>query len=225
MASKKQTAKKTDEEDKISIKRVRVCDVYKKGFKMYEFEGIYKEVLGTPSKGGIWILYGKDKNGKSWSALTLANYMRQFERVLYVSAEEGLDKPFIDAMKRAKIPANASNLKVTEYVPLEDLYVVLKKQRSAKFIVLDNMTVYDSELKKKQMLELKNAFPDKTFLIVAHEERNEPYTSGAMMAYKLAKIIMRVKGLTLFVSGRCPGGHLVIDEERAMLHHGTDILD
>jgi len=198
-------------------------NLYEKQFETYEFEGIFKEIFGTISKGGIWILYGKDKNGKSWASLIISNMMRKLVKVLYISAEEGTDLAFIKAMKRAKIPAKANNLTVIEYEPIEELYKRLKKQRAPRFVVIDNTTVYGSELKKQDMINLTRTFPKVTFLIVAHEERNKPYTASAVMAHKLAKIIMRVKGFSVFVSGRCPGGHILIDQEKAMLFHGTEI--
>lgn len=198
-------------------------NLYEKKFETYQFEGIFEEVFGIISKGGIWLLYGKDKNGKSTASLIISNIMRKMEKVLYISAEEGMDLAFIETMKRANVPSNASNFTVIEYEPLEDIYKRLKKQRAPKFVVVDNMTIYGTEVKKRDMMKLTKDFPDITFLIVAHEERNAPYTAAAVMAQKLAKIIMRVKGNSIFVSGRCPGGHLVINQEKAMLFHGSDI--
>jgi len=34
---------------------------------------------------------------------------------------------------------------------------------------------------------------------------------------------VRVQGLTGFVSGRVPGGALVVDEEQAALYHGQSV--
>lgn len=200
-------------------------NLYDKTFKLFEFEGIYKEVFGSPSRGGIWLIYGKDKNGKSWTSLILSRVFTKFGKVLYVSAEEGADVAFINAMARAKIAAKEKNINVIEYVPIEELYIILKRKRAPKVVVLDNTTIYKDELKGSGMTKLMHDFPNVTFLIVAHEERNKPYTSAAMMAHKLAKIIIRVQGLTMLVSGRCPGGRLAVDEEKALLYHGSEILN
>lgn len=199
-------------------------NLYDKTFTLYEFQGIYKDVLGTPSRGGIWLIYGKDKNGKSWTSLILARLFKEFGKVLYVSAEEGTDIAFVNAMARAKISAAEKNINVIEYEPFEMLYKRLRKKRAPKIVVLDNTTIYKDELKGRGVTKLIHDFPNVTFLIVAHEERNKPYTSAAMMAHKLAKIIIRVQGLTMLVSGRCPGGRLAVDENKAQLFHGLEIL-
>ena len=60
-------------------------------------------------------------------------------------------------------------------------------------------------------------------VLLAHMEKNEPYTATAKLAKKLAKIIIRVDGLTAFVSGRCPGGIITINEQTAQLYHGSKI--
>ena len=57
---------------------------------------------------------------------------------------------------------------------------------------------------------------------MAHEERNKPYTAAAIMASKLAKVLIRVQGLQLNVFGRVPGGVLKIDENKASLYYGSN---
>lgn len=200
-----------------------VQNLYDKKFKTFEFTGLWEEVFGCPSTTGIWLLYGKDKNGKTWGTLLITDYLSQFEKVLYVSAEEGTDMEFQAALKRANIDSNNKNIHFIEYEPLEDLKLRLSKHKSPKIVVIDNLTMYNDELKGKDIKELKQEFPNKLFILLAHEERNQPYTAAAQMAKKLAKVIMRVKGLAITVGGRVPGGNILIDIEKAMLYHGTEI--
>ncbi len=196
--------------------------IYRKKYKTFPFEGIYKKVFGTPSTSGIWILYGKEKNGKSWGALLLADYLTKFGRVLYVSAEEGTEMEFKEALKRAKIDGKNKKLQFMEYEPMEDLYKRLNStQRKPKVVFLDNLTVYNDELKASGIRKLKQDFPNILFVLIAHEERGKPYTASAAMAKKYAKVIIRVIGLQLFVSGRVPGGILNVDENKAILYHGS----
>ncbi|RWX03395.1 P-loop NTPase family protein [Flavobacterium cerinum] len=197
-----------------------VKNLYQKKFETFEFDGPWKEVFGNPSRSGIWLIYGKEKNGKTWGTLLLADYLSKFERVLYVSAEEGADMEFQRACQRAKID-KSSNMLIIEYEPIESLYKRLKTRKAPKIVVLDNLTMYNDELKASGIKKLKQDFPDTLFICVAHEERNKPYTAAATMASKLAKVIIRVQGLCLIVGGRVPGGNLNIDEEKAQLYHGT----
>lgn len=202
-----------------------VQNLYDKKFKTFEFTGLWEQVFGCPSTTGIWLLYGKDKNGKTWGTLLITDYLSQFEKVLYVSAEEGTDMEFQAALKRANIDSSNRNINFIEYEPLEDLKQRLSKHKSPKIVVIDNLTMYNDELKGKDIKELKQEFPNKLFILLAHEERNQPYTAAAQMAKKLAKVIMRVKGLAITVGGRVPGGNILIDIEKAMLYHGTEITN
>jgi KaiC/GvpD/RAD55 family RecA-like ATPase len=192
-------------------------------YKNFEFDGIWLLVLGVIAKGGFWLIYGNEKNGKTLFALKLAEYLTKFESVLYVSAEEGTGKEFQANAERAKLDPKVKRLKFIEYIDLETLKTKLRKRQSPKIVIIDNITVYVSELKNGQLYTLKEEFPNITFIFMAHEDKNEPYTSTAKLCKKLAKVIIRVVGLTAFVSGRCPGGQIVVDEQTAMLYHGSQI--
>lgn len=200
-----------------------VQNLYDKKFKTFDFTDTWETIFGKPSTTGIWLLYGKDKNGKTWGTLLIADYLSTFEKLLYVSAEEGTDMEFQAALKRANIDSSNKNIHFIEYEPFEDLKERLRKHKSAKIVIIDNLTMYSDEIKAKDVKELKQEFKNKLFIFLAHEERNEPYTAAAQMAKKLAKVIMRVKGLVISVGGRVPGGNLLIDKEKAMLYHGTEI--
>lgn len=199
-----------------------VSNIYKKQHETFPFTGFYKEVFGEPSTNGIWLVYGKEKNGKTWGTLLLADYISNFtNKVHYISAEEGTDKEFKDALKRAKIDGKNKRMQFTEYETIPELYKRLKKQRAPRVVVLDNATIYNDELKAGGLKKLKQDFPNTLFIILAHEERNKPYTAMAVLASKLAKVIVRVQGLQLHVFGRVPGGILNIDETNAVLYHGA----
>lgn len=187
----------------------------------YEFDGIWLDVIGTPSTHGIWLVYGAEKHGKTTLALMLSEYISKFAKTDYISAEEGMDYDFAQAVKRAQLNPNNRNLHFREYTPVEQLDVILGKRKAPKVMVLDNATIYHDELKGNRLKELLQRHQDKLFILVAHEERGEPYTSTAKLARKLAKVIIRVQGLQATVGGRCPGGIIHINEEKAELYHGT----
>lgn len=196
-------------------------NVFDKKFKTFAFDGVWLLVLGVQAISGIWLIYGKEKNGKTWATLLLAHYLSKFTKVLYISAEEGIGLNFQAALKRAKI-SHKANMLFVEYEPIEELYIRLKKRNAPKIVVLDNLTIYNEELKATGIKKLKQDFPNTLFICVAHEERNRPYTAAANMASKLADVIFRARGLRIEVGGRTPGGVLNIDEEKAQLFHGTD---
>ena len=202
-----------------------ITNVYSKKHHPFEFDGVWADVLGTPSRNGIWLIWGSAKNGKTWFALKLANYLSQHERTLYISAEEGTELEFVSNCKRAGITIDNKVLKVKGYTEILKLKELLDKRRPPKIVFLDNLTVYKEELKSGTLLKLIRKYDKTLFVILSHEDRGKPYPATAVLSERLAKVIVYVKGLTCFVSGRVPGGTLVIDETKAKLFHGNEIKE
>lgn len=198
-------------------------NVFNKKFSLFDFDDVFFDVMGNPPRQGIWLVYGNEKNGKTWFALLLAKYLAetQVDNVLYISAEEGLGSAFVASIKRAGINTK-TKIKFTEYVSADEIRDYLAKRGSAKIVFIDNLTVYSDEINNAEIKALKNDFPNVLFVYLAHEDKKEPYLSNGKLAKKLAEIIIRVVGLKATVSGRCTGGALVVDEEKAALFHGTN---
>lgn len=212
-------------------KSLSVAQVYSKKPKpSFHFEEeLWRKVLGCPPKSGVWLIFGKEKNGKTTLALTLAKMLSLKEKVLYVSAEEDLDDPLFQAtLKRVGLSEGNMNLKFNEYMQYETLIDKCStRQRPEKIVFIDNLTIYKEEIKTNHIRDMIRLFPDFLFVILAHEDdKQEPSGAVGKHVRKLAKIIMHVKGLACFVSGRgCPGGELVINEEKAKIFHRNDITD
>ncbi len=202
-----------------------VQNLYDKKFVTFPMDGLWGRAMKAPERTGIWLVYGAEKNGKTWFSLMLAHYLSQWERTLYVSAEEGSSMAFVDACRRAGLPATIKTLHFEEYMPLSELDEKLRSRKAARIVFLDNLTIYSDELHAVAFKQLVQAHKDKLFVFIAHEEKGQPYTAPAKRARKLASIIVQVKGLTAFISGRCPGGAIRIDEEKAALYWGQDEND
>ena len=158
----------------------------------------------------------------------LANYLRQMGRVLYLSAEEGISASIQDTCLQVGIPEECSNMYMYEYMPVEDLWEKLRDRRSAKVVFIDNASYYKDELMNKEygLFKLIRKFPEKLFIILAHEEKGRPHNAAARQASKLAKVIFHVQGLAAEVSGRVGnnvGKKIPIVEERARLYHGNEL--
>jgi hypothetical protein len=191
-------------------------------FKTYVFDGIWEQVLGEQERGGIWVIYGNEKNGKTTLALLLSDYLTNFESLNYVSAEEGTGFTFQQNLIRAKIDVKKSKIKFYDYLEIEEIETILSKRQKARIMVLDNATTYQ-DLKTADLRRLRKRYPDVLFIIMAHMEKNEPTTAMAKLAKKLCNVYFRIEGLTAFVGGRCPGGAIIINEETAQLFHGSQI--
>ena len=200
-------------------------NLYAKTHSTFKLNGVWDKVLGSPERNGAWIIWGNEKNGKTWFALMLANYLSTFERTLFISGEEGHGANFIAGCKRAGLDPHNKNLQHCEYISLEELEERLTKRTRPKIVFLDNTTIYREELQNGALRNLLKNHKSTLFIFLAHAERGEPYTSVAKLVKKLAKAIFFVKGLATTVSGRVPGGVLTIDEHSAKIFHGNNIED
>lgn len=201
-----------------------INSIYNMSFTTLPFTGIWREVFGEPEDNGAWLLYGTEKQGKTTLALMLAKYLCTFKEVLYISGEEGFSKNIQETCMRVNIPAKSA-IRISEYVPIVKLEEKLHQRRSPSIIILDNFTIYSDELTYGRLNKLLKDFPDKLFVCIAHEEKGLPYTSSAKLCAKLAKVKIHIKGLAAFVEGRCPGGHIVINEEKAQLYWGNELSE
>jgi len=191
---------------------------------VFTLTGIWLKALGEPETHGAWMIWGREKNGKTWFALLLAKMLSLFGQVHYISAEEGMGSDFIRSIKRAGITADF-NIKWMEYESLNDLYARLKKRGAPKMVFIDNVTVYLKELQRGKFERLLLDFPDVLFIFLAHEEDGKPFTATAKLVKRLAKRIVYIEGLTASVEGRVEGMKLIIDEENAALIYGQQILN
>ena len=170
---------------------------------------------------GIWLIYGPEKNGKTWFTLQVAKDLAATEKVRYISAEEGTDKSFRDACTRAGITP-ADRIIVNEYMPLAELEELIGKYKLPRIIFIDNLVVYGDELKGLGLRQLSERHPDKLFVVVGHEERKEPYPAAAKMAKKLAKVYIQVRGMKAFVVSRFAPhvGEITISKDMAEMYWG-----
>lgn len=202
------------------MRAMSIKNLYEIKHDTYQFTGEYHAVMGTPESNGTWLIYGAEKNGKTWSALLLANYLSTFADVIYVSAEEGFSSEFVAGIKRAGISHDNTKIKFFGYLPIEELKTKLGKRKKTRIVFIDNITVYKDELKHNAIHRLNKEYPNILFIYLAHQEQGKPYGATAQMCKKLAKIIIHVEGLQAQFSGRCTGGIMNINDKKAQLYWG-----
>lgn len=206
----------------VRTRTLSVKNLLSKRFTTLELDERYS-CFGQPSDNGIWLIYGKEKNGKSTFALKLAKELSAQKKCLYVSAEEGTELEFIRACQRAGISEEDKGLHFIEYEPLDELRERLKRNKSERVVFIDNITVYNDELKNGVLREVQRENPKKLFIFIAHEDASggEPATSSGKLCRKYAKIICHVEGMTVTVSGRCPGGSMPVDEDLSNIYESN----
>ena len=104
-------------------------NIFEMKHTLLPLQGIWKEALGDfVENNGIWIIYGREKNGKSTFALQLAKHLNTIEPVYYISAEEGYSVAFRNAIQRAGIDITDTIL-WEEYIGVETLVKKLKQRK------------------------------------------------------------------------------------------------
>ena len=109
---------------------ISVKTLLNKKFNTFEFDGIWKDVLGEQERNGIWVIYADEKNYKTFFTLMLSQYLSKFENVNYISAEEGTGYTFQQNVTRVKIDFKNSKIKFYEYLEIEELDKVLKNRKN-----------------------------------------------------------------------------------------------
>lgn len=191
--------------------------------KRYDLDGVIGDAIGNVEQNGMWLVYGSEKQGKTWFSLKLADYFTRFAKTMYVSDEQGFDDAFIESAKRVNIDVNNTKLLFETEINIDELEEILSKQRAPRVIFIDNVTTYTDELKGGRFKKLVKDHPNQLFIFIAHEENGKPHLATAKAIQRLSKIIVHVQGLACHVSGRCKGGVLMIDENKARLFHGEGL--
>lgn len=193
----------------------------KPGKKVQFTNEALKRAIGPATLRGCWLIYGAEKNGKTWMALKIAKELAKYERVVYISAEEGTEDSFTAAVIRAGLTAS-DKMDVEEYMSIEQIIEKYKWPKAKNVIFIDNLTIYSDEIKPKKLKkDLIDALPNKLIILIAHEDRGEASPAVARMAKKMAKVVIHVRGLKASITSRfTPGGEIIIDEEKSALFWG-----
>lgn len=203
-----------------------IRNLYDKVYSYLPLSGEWAAIGEKTEDSGLWLIYGKEKNGKTTFALKLANYLSTMRKVLYVSAEENTDANISITCQRVGIQVDNKTLHIVEYIPMEELKEKLEKRKSAQVVFIDNTTEYRSEMKNSDVSALLRQFPGKLFIFLAHEsdkDKGEPDIALAKFCKKKAKRVFHVVGLTARVLGRTETAVIPVDMEKAALCHGDNL--
>lgn len=188
---------------------------------------LLQEAIGNAERKGIWLIYGAEKNGKTWFTLQLARDLASTEvrKVAYISAEEGTDESFRLACTRAGITPDTRIL-FDDYLTVEEIIEKFSRPRTPDVIFIDNLLVYADELKGLALRDLSETLPNKLLICVGHEERKLPFPASARMAKKIAKVYVHIQGLKAFVVSRFAPqrGEITINEDLSEMYWGAEPL-
>jgi len=192
-------------------------DVIKASFEAVEFEGVWKELIGTPELRGSWLIYGNSGCGKTTFALQLAKYLSNFRKVAYNPLEQGLSLSFQNSWNCVGMGDVGSRISVLDKEDMDDLRLRLAKRKSPEVVIIDSLTCLPG-FGKKEYVSLVRSFPTKLFIFVAHERRGEPDPAIAITVRRLSEVKMFVEGYKVTATSRFREGgegEYVIWEEGA----------
>lgn len=195
-------------------------------------DGGFKPVLGEDSnampKGGVWLIHGDEKQGKTTLCLSLANYLAQSNRVFYIQAEQSsdavdIDQIFVEAMQRVGINSDNRSLSFFGDINEDELTDILDRKRSADIVFIDNIT-FATWINTQVVRALSKRFRNKTFIYVAHNDRNgDPNGSTGKAIKRLANTVFSVDALRCEIYGRGNwGGTMSIDWRKGVVMYGDN---
>ena len=170
-------------------------------FEVADFEDEFLASFGRPELRGSWIVYGGSGCGKTTFVLQVAKYLTRFGRVAYDSLEQGLSLSLQKAWERVEMEEVGSKIILLNKENLEDLKVRLAKKRSPDIIVIDSVH-YLWKFKVSDYIKLRDEFPNKLFIFIAHENGGMPDGHVAKKIRYDADIKIRVEGYKAFVTTR-----------------------
>lgn len=129
-------------------------------FQVLDFDGQWKELIGTPEERFSLMLYGQSGHGKSHFAMQFSEYLaNKFGNVLYNSAEEGVSLTLQSKIKDIK----SDNLFISKHKDFASMKKALKTSNS-KFVVLDS--VNHMNLTPEQVEELRAIDSTRGFITI-----------------------------------------------------------
>lgn len=170
-------------------------------FEVADFDGPFLASFGRPELRGAWIIYGGSGSGKTTFVMQVCKYLTRFRRVAYDSLEQGLSLSLQRAWERVGMQEVGSRIILLNKETLQDLRRRLRRKHSPEVVVVDSVHYWD-KFYLRDFFALRNDFPDKLFIFVAHEKHGLPDGNIACKIRYDSEIKIRVEGYKAFVTTR-----------------------
>lgn len=177
-----------------------VMQILETKFDELPFEGIWKELFGTPELSGCWIVWGESANGKTAFVLQLAKYLCKYVRVAFDPIEEGISKSLRDALKREGMIETQGRLIIMDKEPMDSLEERIKRHKSPSVIIIDSIQY--TGLNKISAKELVDRHPSKLFIFTSHSSGKYPDGRTANAIRYHANVKIRIEGFRAFIQSR-----------------------
>lgn len=137
-------------------------------YESIDTHGLWLEFIGKPSIDFYSVIHGKAGEGKSTFAIQFALYLAsKFDRVLYVSGEEGFSMTMSDKFKR--LGASNDNLIVANLKSYDEIKNELKSNKYY-FIFIDSIDTL--HIGPVEMNDLRNDNKDTAFITISQSTKD-----------------------------------------------------
>lgn len=170
-------------------------------FEVVDFEGEWLRSFGRPELRGAWLIYGGSGSGKTTFTLMLCKYLANFSRVAYNSLEQGLSLSMQTAWERVGMAEAGARVMLLDKESEADLRARLRKKHSPDVIVIDSVH-YWLGFRLRDYIALRDTFPTKLFIFIAHEANGKPDGKVAEKIRYDADVKIHVEGYKAFITTR-----------------------
>ncbi|MEO9258573.1 MAG: hypothetical protein ABI207_09325 [Crocinitomicaceae bacterium] len=164
----------------MSLPAISINKLITKKFKIMEFEGIWKDLIGTPECSGSTLIYGDSGQGKTTFALGFMKYLCGFKKCAYIPLEEKAKLSFAMSLKRANLKSISNKVKLWIDYTAEDLDVELTKSKSPDVIFIDSLQYFKlnktahQELTRFEFIDFIHRHPKKLFVFISQVKNDLP---------------------------------------------------
>lgn len=148
-----------------------INDLKKLKYKVLEFDGAWKALIGKPEIAGSWIIWGTGGNGKTSFVLQLTKYLCSFQKVIVLSHEEKEKKTWRDAVLRQNMESVQRNF-LYGFDSYEQLIERLSGKRAPRIVIIDSLQHW--RINKQKYYRLLDLFPKTLFIFISHAKGNDP---------------------------------------------------
>lgn len=187
-----------------------------KKFETITFTGDWLASFGEPERNFSMIIYGKSGNGKTEFAIMFAKYLTKFYKTIYDSFEQGFSKSLQDGFRRQKMHEVSDKILLVHKEDYTQLMERLAKKKSPHIVIIDSVQYI--KLTYDQWQYMRETFPRKVFILIAHADGDEPKGRHAKDIEFDVDIKVLVKGYQAWPKSRFGGNEPFMIWERGHLN-------
>lgn len=197
----------------ITIKRF-----LRKTYRSVALTGAWREAVGQPERGALWLVFGSSGNGKTEFAAQLAKAYAEHGKVLYVSAEQGLSSSLQKCFARNGFAETKRITLGAGYDTLGLLAELAARKKPPDCLILDSVDYL--KFTREDLKQFQKAFPLMTIILISWKKGAEPLTAEAKAMRYMADVKVKIEHFVAFPVSRYGGNapYIIWQEGAAQFH-------